>query len=53
MAFSARTTGVPSEPSAGKIAALHPDWNDRIVTAVAVSTAVLIVALVAVLMGMA
>ena len=32
---------------------LHPNWSERVVTAVATSLAVLIVATVAVLMGMA
>jgi hypothetical protein len=52
MAFSTHTTSVSSELPAGKAVALHPDWSDRIVTVVAISSAVLIVALIAVLMGM-
>ena len=33
--------------------ALYPDWGERVVTVVAASLAVLIVALIAVVMGMA
>jgi hypothetical protein len=35
------------------IAGHYPDWSERIVTIVAVSLAVLVVALIAVVMGMA
>jgi hypothetical protein len=52
MAFSRHTTIASSEPPAGKTVILHPDWNERIVTVVAVGFAVLVVAVVAVLMGM-
>ncbi len=41
------------EPAADRLAALYPDWNERIVTIVAASLAVLAVALIAVVMGMA
>jgi len=41
------------EPAADRLAALYPDWSERIVTIVAASFAVLIVALIAVVMGMA
>ena len=53
MASSTHTTSASSEQPGGKTIALHPDWSDRIVTAVAISTAVLMVALIAVLIGMA
>lgn len=43
----------PTEPPASDVIGLHPDWGERIVTIVAASIAVLIVALIAVLMGMA
>ena len=41
------------EPAADRLGALYPDWSERVVTVVAASVAVLIVALVAVVMGMA
>jgi len=41
------------EPAADRVAALYPDWSERIVTIVAASLAVLVVALIAVVMGMA
>jgi hypothetical protein len=41
------------EPAADRLGALYPDWSERIVTIVAVSFAVLVVALIAVVMGMA
>ena len=53
MAFSTHSTGASSEPLAGEPAGLHPNWSERIVTVVAASIAVLIVATIAVLMGMA
>ena len=40
------------EPAGYRIAGMPANWSERIVTGVAVSMAVLIVALVAVLMGM-
>jgi len=43
----------PEEPAADRLAALYPDWSERIVTIVAASLAVLVVALIAVVMGMA
>jgi hypothetical protein len=42
-----------NEPAADRLAALYPDWDERLVTIVAVSLAVLVVALIAVVMGMA
>jgi hypothetical protein len=41
------------EPAADRLGALYPDWSERVVTVVAASVAVLIVALIAVVMGMA
>ena len=41
------------EPAADRLAALYPDWSEHIVTIVAASLAVLVVALIAVVMGMA
>jgi len=38
---------------AERSAALHPDWSEHLVTAVAVSFGVVIVATIALLMGMA
>ncbi len=43
----------PDEPAADRLGALYPNWSERIVTVVAASLAVLIVALIAVVMGMA
>ncbi len=43
----------PDEPAADRLGALYPDWSEHIVTIVAASLAVLIVALIAVVMGMA
>ena len=43
----------PAEPVSYDDIALHPNWGERIVTVVATSIAVLIVAVIAVLMGMA
>ncbi len=43
----------PVEPAGYRDIGLPPNWNERIVTAVAVSVAILIVAIIAVLMGMA
>ena len=45
-------SATPDEPSGYRIVGLPADLSERIVTSVAVSMAVLIVALVAVLMGM-
>lgn len=39
--------------SSGRLAALRPDWGEHIVTVAAASVAILIVAAIAVLMGMA
>lgn len=41
------------EPAADRLGSLYPDWSERIVTVIAASAAVLIVALIAVVMGMA
>ena len=41
------------EPAADRLGALYPDWSERVVAAVAASAAVLIVALIAVVLGMA
>jgi hypothetical protein len=43
----------PDEPAADRLGALYPDWSEHIVTIVAASLAVLVVALIAVVMGMA
>ena len=43
----------PDEPAADRLGALYPDWSEHIVTIVAANLAVLIVALIAVVMGMA
>ena len=46
-------TASPTEPVAYDDIGLHPNWSERIVTVVATSIAVLIVAVIAVLLGMA
>jgi hypothetical protein len=43
----------PDEPAADRLGALYPDWSEHLVTIVAAGLAVLIVALIAVVMGMA
>ena len=43
----------PDEPAADRLGTLYPDWSEHIVTIVAASLAVLVVALMAVVMGMA
>jgi hypothetical protein len=43
----------PDEPAADRLGAHYPDWSEHIVTIVAASLAVLVVALIAVVMGMA
>jgi hypothetical protein len=43
----------PDEPAADRLHALYPDWGEHVVTIVAASLAVLVVALIAVVMGMA
>jgi len=53
MAFSIRTINASSEPLTGAAAGLNADRRERITTLVAASVAVLIVATIAVLMGMA
>jgi len=45
-------SATPDEPAGYRVIGLPANWSERIVTGVAVSMAVLIVALVAVLMGM-
>ena len=46
-------TASPAEPVSYDEVGLYPHWGERIVTAVATSIAVVIVAVIAVLMGMA
>jgi hypothetical protein len=41
------------EPAADRLGVLYPDWSEHIVTVVAACAAVLVVALIAVVMGMA
>jgi hypothetical protein len=41
------------EPAADRLAALYPDWSQRLVTSAAVGLGVLVVTLIAVVMGMA
>jgi hypothetical protein len=41
------------EPAADRLAAVYPDWSQRLVTIAAVGLGVMVVALIAVLMGMA
>jgi hypothetical protein len=53
MALSIHSTSASSAPLSDKPTRLHLNWGERIVTAVAASIAVLIVATIAVLMGMA
>jgi hypothetical protein len=55
MALHVHTTrpDSPEEPAADRLAALYPDWSEHTVTIVAASLAVLVVALIAVVMGMA
>jgi hypothetical protein len=55
MALHVHTThpDAPDEPAAERLGTLYPDWSEHLVTIIAASTAVLIVALIAVVMGMA
>jgi hypothetical protein len=55
MAFDihAASSSPPAETSADYDSRLGPNWGERIVTVIAASAAVLIVATIAVLMGMA
>jgi hypothetical protein len=53
MALSTHATSASSAPLSDKPTRLQLNWGERIVTAVAASIAVLIVATIAVLMGMA
>ena len=55
MALQIHRTDVDSfdDLAADRLGALYPDWSERVVTIVAASAAVLIVALIAVVMGMA
>ena len=55
MAFHIHIThsDAPNEPAADRLAALYPDWSERLVTVIAASLGVLVVALIAVVMGMA
>jgi hypothetical protein len=43
----------PDAPAADRLSVLYPDWSERVVTIVAASLAVFIVAIIAVVMGMA
>jgi hypothetical protein len=54
MALQIHTTrpDAPDEPAADRLGALYPDWSEHLVT-IAAGLAVLIVALIAVVMGMA
>jgi hypothetical protein len=53
--FSGHTAyrGAPQDARSDDDVGLHPNWGERIVTVTATGLAVLIVALIAVLMGMA
>jgi hypothetical protein len=53
MAFRAHSTIASSRSLADMIVSLYPNWSERIVIVAAASAAVLIVATIAVLMGMA
>ena len=53
MAFGTHSARASSEPLADKPGGLQPDWGEHVVTVAAASVAVLIVATIAVLMGMA
>jgi hypothetical protein len=53
MAISIHSLRASSERLADKPGVLHPDWGEHIVTVVVAGVAVLIVASIAVLMGMA
>jgi hypothetical protein len=55
MAFHIHRTrpDAPNERAVDRLAALYPDWSERLVTVVAASLGVLVVALIAVVMGMA
>jgi hypothetical protein len=46
-------SATPAEPAGYRDIGLPADWSERVITVVATSTAVLIVTIVAVLMGMA
>jgi hypothetical protein len=50
--FRAQSSTAPNEPRAGRNAALIPVWSEQMVTVVAVSIGVVVVALIALLMGM-
>jgi hypothetical protein len=52
MSFHSQTTS-PTEPVRYDDVGLHPNWSEHMVTVVATSIALLIVAVIAVLMGMA
>jgi hypothetical protein len=52
MSFYTRSAASPPSAVSEDIG-LHPNWAERIVTAVGISVAVLIVAAIAVVMGMA
>ncbi|MGH6683622.1 MAG: hypothetical protein ACRECA_06805 [Pseudolabrys sp.] len=52
MAFGTRSAITSSKPHAEETGGLHLNWGERVVTAVAAGIAVVIVATIAVLMGM-
>lgn len=51
--FHAASTSAAAAPTTGDASDLGPNWGERIVTVIATSVAVTIVAAIAVLMGMA
>jgi hypothetical protein len=55
MALQVHTThpDAPDEPAADRLGALYPDLSEYLITTVAASLGVLVVALIAVVMGMA
>ena len=55
MAFFTRTgsSTAPSEPLADDDVALYADWREHMVTVVAAGAGIVVVALIALLMGMA
>jgi hypothetical protein len=55
MSFRIRTvaSGTPGKPFADRLAVLRADWSEHLVTVVAASFGVVIVATIAFLMGMA
>ena len=53
MAYDTRRAQSAAEPAGRGLLGLSAEWNDHIATGVVVAVAVMIVALIAVLMGMA